>query len=277
MARSTYALRAFAWGVAEWAKQFTAPAGTLAFPSPDERRALEIRLTVLAVLAAERHWTDLSEVDRAAVDCLFTLTLGPGMREAWQHQRKQIGSVGGAPVLLRCHELQHYPEAAISLNTALTTLSADGLGGQLARDPEGQSLVLGILERVSTACDAIFRKHCPPGKDMTYQDMYFDLLEHIDRAREASQAPQPAWRRLRIQSEGGGNDLAILDGTTYRLKAQAATFLQALQERQGDMVLAQTLTTMCGNRADRIYRALPDPLKQIVDRPTKKGQGYRIL
>lgn len=189
--RSTYALRMMAWTVAEWAKQFTTPEGTLAFESPDKRRDLEIRLTVLATVA-DKHWTDLRDVDRDAVDFLFALTLGPGMREAWQHQRKLTEPVGGAPVLLRCHDLQRIPDAAINLNLALTTLSADGLGGQFARDPEAQSFVWGVLEKVSTVCDEVYRKHRPPEKDMTWQDMACDLLEHIDQARKASQGKSSA-------------------------------------------------------------------------------------
>lgn len=196
LARSTYSFHALSWGVAEWAKQFTTPDGTLAFATPDKRRALEIRLTVLVMLAVERHWTDLREVDRAAVDVLFALTLGPGMRETWQHQRKRVGAVGGIPILLRCRDLQYIPEAAMKLNTALTTLSADGLGGQLARDPEARSFVWDELERVSAASDPIFRQNCPPEKDVTWRDIACDLLEGIDRARKASQALQPASRRL---------------------------------------------------------------------------------
>ena len=128
-----------AWCVAEWAKQFTTPEGTLAFESPDKRRDLEIRLTVLAMMA-DKHWAELREIDRAAVEILFALTLGPGIREAWQEQQKRIGSVGGAPVLLRCHELARIPEAAVNLNLALTALSADGLGGQIRGGPGGTIL-----------------------------------------------------------------------------------------------------------------------------------------
>ena len=272
LARSTYSLRAFAWGVAEWAKQFTTPDGTLAFPSPDKRRALEIRLTVLAVLASERHWTDLREVDRDAVDVLFALTLGPGMREAWQHQWKQIGSVGGAPVLLRCHNLQHYPKAAISLNTALTALSADGLGGQLARDPEGQSLVLGQLERVSTACDAIFRKHCPPEKDVTYRDRYFELLDQIDQAMRTVQTPQPPSQRPPIHPQSGGSDVAVPD-VTERLKPRAKPGRKPDTDRKEDARVAVAWATGQHRRyadLERDLRLPPGAAKRALDRHRKR-------
>ena len=64
--------------------------------------------------------------------------------------------------------------------------------GKFAGDPEGQSFVKGLLEKVATVFDEVYRKYCPPEKDLTWKDMACNLLEQVDRARKASQARSSA-------------------------------------------------------------------------------------
>ena len=88
---------------------------------------------------------------------------------------------------------------------------------------------------------------------------------------------KPAWKRLKIITQTGGDDIAELDGKQYRLKSKQADFLRALQEAEGNMVLAQTLKDTLHKRADHVYSTLHGDLKRIIDAPGKDGTGYRML
>ncbi len=276
--RTLFALQGFAWAIAEWAKQFTSPDGTLRFADPDARRALECRLTIIAVLA-HKHWALLDEIERLAVETLFTLTLGPLGRDVWFNQRRRLAGIGGAPVLLRAHALSRYPKAAESLHLALRTLSANGFNGKLDKDTKTQRQILRTLDKTAATLDAEYRKASDPHRDLTYEDLYHELGEKVDRAMKAAQlaADKPAWARLTVECQNQGNDLATLDGKAYRLQSGAAQFLKELQSAKGKPVLAATLTKNCGRRADRIHHALDSALKSIIDSPGKRGQGYRML
>lgn len=113
-----------------------------------------------------------------------------------------------------------------------------------------------------------------------YNEMVVRACEYVETASiEPANVPtsdEPVWKRLTIQDQAQGNDIAILDGEFYRLRSGAATFLRELQSMRGNLILASTLTKKCGRRADYIFNRLDAALHSIIDRPTKRGQGYRM-
>lgn len=89
--------------------------------------------------------------------------------------------------------------------------------------------------------------------------------------------PPPVWERLNVEENPSGDDIARLDHAEYRLIGKGGVFLRALQEKQGKMILAGTLSKAIGDRADHAYRALPGELQAIISKPGKGRRGYRML
>lgn len=98
----------------------------------------------------------------------------------------------------------------------------------------------------------------------------------LSGAEEVGQ-DEPAWTRLQIDKQPSGDDIARLDGAEYRLRGSCADFLELVQAKQGDSVLASTLSCQSGQRANRVFDCLPPELQAIIDKPGKGGTGYRML
>lgn len=87
----------------------------------------------------------------------------------------------------------------------------------------------------------------------------------------------PAWERLRLQIHTGGDDIAGLDGASYRLRGSAKSFLEILQNAKGGMVKATTIQNGIGERPSTIWNKLPPPLQKIIEKPGRGYTGYRML
>ena len=99
----------------------------------------------------------------------------------------------------------------------------------------------------------------------------------IDEKAKPPKPLAPAWQRMVLEPQSGGDSLATLDGTPYRVGDAAFEMLGLLKGKQGNMVLASTIFAACGDRAARIYKSLPSALKDIIDKPESGKRGYRML
>lgn len=152
---------------------------------------------------------------------------------------------------------------------ALDRLVADGFADELLRE---------VWQRYRVECE-IQRL---PGPTPTRTDRGGGPTPEgqEDRApnhTEPHKQRKPAWQRLKITEQTGGDDLAELDGRSHRITSKAAKFLRSLQAKRGNMILGATLKDACGDRADRIFNSLPPELQAIVERPGKGKSGYRML
>jgi hypothetical protein len=169
--------------------------------------------------------------------------------------------------------IENNPDLPSGLVADLTRLR-DSLAARRADD------VVNLLHRLVAADYAL-----PFDVNTNYRAHYLELFERSRDYAETSQldpsgAPtsdEPRWKGLKIKKQAHGNDIAILDGESFRLLSGAAPFLERLQSAEGDFVLASTLTSDCGRRADYIFKTLDPALQSIVDRPGKRRQGYRML
>ena len=95
--------------------------------------------------------------------------------------------------------------------------------------------------------------------------------------RRSVNGPEPeAWKRLKIES-GAGDNVAKLDGQTYRIKGAGCTeLLRALQKKEGGTITANALEAM-GFKPCRAYDRLPEPLQRIIDKPGRGQIGYRMI
>jgi hypothetical protein len=174
------ATQCFAWAVSQWAKQFTSPDGRLRFPDADARRALECRLYILAVLT-HNHWALLNDGEKGAVELLFMLTLGPGMREVWVGLRNR-----GESNLLPAHFLSRYPKATEALQSALRVLSAEGLNGWIDAHADAQREIVEVLDGIAVVIDREHRKQSDPSTDLTPDEWCDKLLEALETVRPSA-------------------------------------------------------------------------------------------
>lgn len=89
---------------------------------------------------------------------------------------------------------------------------------------------------------------------------------------------EPAWKRLQLYTSGKGDDIAALDGQTYRIKGlKVRPFLACLQAAEGKTVSGKHFASIRIPRPDRVYKKLPDELGKIIDPPGRGHVGHRML
>lgn len=104
-----------------------------------------------------------------------------------------------------------------------------------------------------------------------------EAIEKKVEDTETHNRPAPAWERLKIKVSNGGDDMAILDGQSYRLTgSRTVDFLRLLQDARGELIQGQSIMDITGERPDRTYERLPHAIKQIISKPGKGKTGYSM-
>lgn len=276
--RATMAFRAWVWVVWEFLKQFATPRCTFHFSTPEVRREVELRLTLLACWA-ERVWPKLTEADREAIEVIFVATLGPGTRGAWLHLWSESKGLSELPLLLRAHELGRMPGIATHLRMAFVQLSRDALNGQLRQDAAGMDYLMKWATKRCADLDKPYRAVDPPDKDVTIEDAYHRLATAVDTAMTAVQQRQ-ARAEERVILSAPGDAVLVRGKTKSRLSRARYDVVRACVEAGEDGITKDQLERRSEhgdavNILKRLERSDPD-WKKVIQLAGRPGGRYRI-